>query len=99
MSDIDNKVEEKKAKGRPKAKKDMFIELEERFDQHKLNHIIQNEEKFREKMRAQCFEDDYNPFAIISKYLEKSENGVIKTKYKQNASLGRFHAIGSLSLQ
>ena len=99
MTDNDNEVEEKKVKGRPKAKKDAFIELSERFDQHKLNHILQNEEKYREKMRARCFDDDYNPFAIISKYLAKSKNGVIKTKYKQNASMGRFHALGSLSLQ
>lgn len=82
-----------------KCYKDSFIELEERFDQHKLNHIIQNEEKYKDKMRARCFDDDYNPFAIIGKYLAKSKNGVIKAKYKQNNSMGRYYALQSLSLQ
>jgi hypothetical protein len=97
MSDTEN--EEKKSRGRPKTKKDTFIELEEKFDQHKLNHILQNEEKYRNQMRARCFDDDYNPFAIIGKYLAKSNNGVIKAKYKQNNSMGRFYALQSISLQ
>ena len=50
-------------------------------------------------MRATCFEDGYDPFHIAQKYLSKSANGTIKTKYKQNASFGRFYAVGSLSLQ
>ena len=99
MSDSENEAEGKKTRGRPKAKKDLFMELEERFDQHKLNYILENQDECREKMRAHCFEDDYNPFAIISKYLKKSKDGPIQVKYKQNASAGRFHAIGSLSLQ
>jgi hypothetical protein len=79
------------------AKDDAFINLGERFNQHKLNHILKNEEIFRSQMRV--FDDDYNPFTIATKYLMKSRNGIIKTKYKQNNSFGRFHALGSLSLQ
>jgi len=92
-------VQQVKTRGRPKAKKDSFIELNEMFDQHKLNHIVKNENVFRGQMRLKCFEDDYNPFTIANKYLSKSNNGTITTKYKQNASHGRFYAIGSLSLQ
>ena len=92
-------VQEVKTKGRPKAKKDSFIELKEIFDQHKLNHIVKNENVYRGQMRLTCFEDDYNPFTIATKYLSKSNNGNITTKYKQNLSYGRFYAMGSLSLQ
>lgn len=95
MSDTEN--ENKKSRGRPMAKDDAFINLGERFNQHKLNHILKNEEIFRSQMRV--FDDDYNPFTIATKYLMKSRNGIIKTKYKQNNSFGRFHALGSLSLQ
>ena len=76
---------------------DSFISLYEKFDYHKLTHILENKELFVDKMRI--FDSDYNPFAIATKYLAKSRNGVIKTVYKQNESFGRFHAMGSLSLQ
>ena len=92
-------IQEIKVRGRPKVTKDSFIELEERFDQHKLNYIIKNKDTLRDRMRATCFEDGYDPFHIAQKYLSKSANGTIKTKYKQNASFGRFYAVGSLSLQ
>ena len=88
-------IQEIKVRGRPKVTKDSFIELEERFDQHKLNYIIKNKDTLRDRMRATCFEDDYDPFHIAQKYLNKSTNGTIKTKYKQNASFGRFYAAGS----
>ena len=87
------------AKGRPKKPIDSFMALEERFDQHKLNHIIQHEDKFRGLMRDKCFDDDYNPFAIAKKYLIKSHEGKIDVRYKQNEGIGRFHAMGSLSMQ
>ena len=96
----DSKINvEKKSKGQPKIKKDSHMNLIERFDQNKLNHIVQNEAIYKNKMRARCFDDDYNPFAIASKYLAKSKDGVVDVKYIQNASVGRFYAIGGLSLQ
>lgn len=98
MTDSEINVE-KKSKGQPKIKKDSHMNLIERFDQNKLNHIVQNEAIYKNKMRAKCFDDKYNPFAIASKYLAKSKDGVVDVKYKQNASVGRFHAIGGLSLQ
>ena len=78
-------------------KEDAYVNLSERFDQHKLNHIIEHADLFRNRMRV--FNDDYDPFTIASKYLAKSRNGIIKTKYKQNSGFGRFYALGSLSLQ
>ena len=75
------------------------MELTENFDQHKLNYILQNQNTFREKMRESCFDDNYNPFAILTKYLIKSRNGTITTTYHQNNNRGRFYANGSLSLQ
>ena len=101
MSNSENETKQssKNTRGRPKAKKDVFIELIERFDQDKLNYIIEHEDECRTMMRSSCFDDDYNPFTIIRKYLKKSKDGQIHVKYRQNASAGRFHAIGSLSLQ
>lgn len=98
MSDSEVEVE-KKSRGSPKAKKDAFMTLCERFDQDKLNHIVQNEAEYRSQMRARCFEDGYNPFVVAAKYLAKSKDGVVSVKYKQNASVGRFYATGSMSLQ
>ena len=100
MTNSDSKIKiEKKSKGCPKVKEDSYMNLIERFDQNKLNHIVQNEAIYKNKMRAKCFDNDYNPFAIASKYLAKSKDGIVDVKYKQNASIGRFHALGSLSLQ
>ena len=96
--DADEKIENKR--GRPKAIGDKFAKLEEVFNQHKLSHIINNEALYRSKMRNKCFDDDgYNPFTIAGKYLGKSKNGTIKTTYKQNSGFGRFHAVGSMSMQ
>jgi len=80
-------------------KEDCFMELSETFNQHKLNHIIQNQDEFKKQMRNKCFENDRNPFTIVQKYLIKSRHGKINVKYKQNVSHGRFHAIKSLSMQ
>ena len=75
------------------------MDLEESFDPHKLNHIIQNEAFYRSQMRSKCFDDGYKPFTICKKYLDLSQEGTIKTSYRQNESFGRFYACGSLSLQ
>ena len=41
----------------------------------------------------------YNPFNLAKKYLTKSHDGKINVCYKQNGSVGRFNACGSLSMQ
>jgi hypothetical protein len=80
-------------------RQDKYIELIERFDQHKLNHIVKNEEEFRKKMSSRSFENGYNPFTILKKYLSNSKKGVMETMYRQRVARGRFYAVGSLSLQ
>jgi hypothetical protein len=74
------------------------IQLNEKFNQNKLYYIIENQEKLKLKMRPECFENDYNPFIVLEKYLENSNNGVSVVNYKQ-ISGGRYFAIGGLSLQ
>lgn len=78
---------------------DQFVHLTETFDQHKLNHILENQYLFKKHMRPNCFENNYNPFTILNKYLMKSRNGVVKTEYKQNNGFGRFYAVKSISMQ
>ena len=76
-----------------------FMKIKESFDQHKLHYILGNKQFFKTKMRTSCFDDDYNPFTIAQKYLDKSVNGSISVEYKQNEGFGRFYAVGSLGLQ
>jgi hypothetical protein len=93
MSDSDSDVEptpKPAPKGRPKKPTDSFMNLSECFNQHKLNHIIENEEKFKPLMREKSFEDNYDPFSLAKKYLTKSHTGKLNVCYKQNASVGRF---------
>jgi phage/plasmid-associated DNA primase len=78
---------------------DKHMSLTEVFDKHRLNHIVQNKEHFKSKMREKCFDDSYDPFNIAETYLGKSVNGKISVTYRQKQSFGRFCAKGSLSLQ
>ena len=92
-------LKRKRITSKANNKADSFMTLEERFDQHKLNHIIQNEAQYRPLMRKKYFDNDYKPFTTAAKYLKLSTDGLVKTKYKQNNSYGRFYAVGQLSLQ
>ena len=91
----------KEEEAQPAARKapDVFKYLEESFDQDKLSYILRNKESFVAKMREKCFEDDYDPFELARRYLDKSENGSIRVTYKQTKGKGRFQAVGQLSLQ
>ena len=83
-----------------KTSPDQFMTLCETFDQHKLSHIINNESTYTPLMRPEVTkDDDYNPFAVMKKYLAKSRGGKITVEYKQNEGNGRFYAVGGLSLQ
>ena len=92
-SDSDTDYDEPEQKVQP----DRFKKHIEHFDQHKLAHIISNEATYRPLMRP--MDEDYNPFTILKKYLAQSHGGDISVEYKQNAGVGRFYALGSLSLQ
>ena len=79
---------------------DKFINLSERFDQHKLNYIIENWSDYKTQMRKKVFKDkNYNPLLIAKDYLSKSKYGIIDVLYKQNKGYGRFNAVRSRSLQ
>ncbi len=72
----------------------------EKFDQHKLNTIIKNEEYFRdiiETRKGHKLDDKYCPFKIAQTYLQNSKNGRIEVNYKQTS--GRMFAKKALSLQ
>lgn len=88
-----------------------YINLSEKFDQNVLNYIVQNKERYKlgkdipasliryNEYLKTLFGKEYNPYMMAEKYLKNSQDGVIKTKYKQNNSIGRFHAIGGMSQQ
>ncbi len=69
----------------------------ETFDANKLNHIIQNKDRYAKMIRpGQINEFDT---VMLAKYLKKSRGGKINVKYQQHDNKGRFYADGSLSLQ
>lgn len=73
------------------------MQFSERFNQHKLNYILQNKEKYNCRVTDDC----YDPFGTASKLLLKSTNGHLKVNYHQpnNRNFGRFFADNSTSLQ
>ena len=77
----------------------------ERFNQHKLNHIIENFNDYVPIMkediekRQNRVNYDYDPLAISKTYLEKSRKGKINTTFIQKKNIGRFQALKSISLQ
>jgi hypothetical protein len=77
-----------------------FLVSGERFDADKLNYIVENFDKLKKQFRPSVFNDPtYDPLTIAKKYLEKSRGGKLKAMYRQNDGIGRFCAVGSMSLQ
>ena len=77
--------------------KNTFIE---KFDQDKLNTIIQNETHFKNaiiKNRGEDYDNEGWSFKIATTYLNSSKSGIINTSYSQKS--GRLFAKGSISLQ
>ena len=96
-SDSDSDYEEPEQKV---SQPDQFKKHQETFNQHKLSHIISNEALYKPLMRPEVIQDEnYSPFTIMKKYLAESRGGEITVEYKQNAGVGRYYALGSLSLQ
>ena len=75
-----------------------YLELTETFDADKLQYIIENFDTLKDQMRPNT-DPKYDPLNIITKYLKKSRNGVVKTTYRQKEGNGRYCAVGCLSLQ
>ena len=88
-SEDDSDCEIKEEGIEEEKKEDCFMTLSETFNQHKLYYILNNQDEFKKQMRDSCFENDYNPFSLLIKYLANSKNGSINTNYKQNAGIGR----------
>jgi len=77
------------------------IKHKERFDQDVLAHIISNKVAFKLKMRNKHFNDNYDPFLIPEKYLNKSVDGWVETEYmfSRGRDSGRYFAKEGMSLQ
>ena len=73
------------------------MQFSEKFNQHKLNHILQHKERFN----CRIYEQGYDPFNTATKLLQKSTDGLIKVNYHQpgGRNFGRFFADGGVSLQ
>lgn len=74
-------------------------ELKEHIYPERLKYLIDHQEEFIDKFDKQSWDDDYNPFTIATKYLEKYIGGYVKVSYHQKGGVGRYFADGSLSMQ
>ena len=81
---------------------DNYIECYEDIDANKLNHIIQNKDKFKKilsKMDAYKNDDFDGVFEKLEAYLFKSRQGKVKVIYRQKNKVGRYIATRGLSMQ
>ena len=87
-----------------------IIEYLEIVDKRKADYIIENYELLKDNFRASSEERlkfmDIDPLTLFKKYISKSKkvkglnnSNQILVKYKQNNDIGRYWAVGSLSLQ
>ena len=88
----------------------MNIEYYESFNYTKASYIIECyddvKSKFRPESEEQLNNINLDPLILFKKYVAKSKpsktnsvTNLIKVSYKQNKDVGRFFAVGSLSLQ
>ena len=66
----------------------------EYFDENKLNIIVNNFKDFEHLVKKK----KYNPLIQLDKYLKKSRGGKINVKYIQKNNMGRYYAVGGISL-
>jgi hypothetical protein len=76
-----------------------FLQLEEKIDQNVLNHIIKNRDTYELQMKEKKEGELEDRFTIAEKYLRLSKGGIVPTTFKQKNKIGRYSAVGSLSLQ
>jgi hypothetical protein len=76
-----------------------FLNLEETIDQNLLNHIIKNRDIYEKQMKVKKEGELEDRFTIAEKYLRLSRSGLVQTKFRQKNKIGRFSAVGALSLQ
>jgi len=88
----------------------MNIEYYEYFNYTKANYIIECYDDVKSKFRPESEERlnniNLDPLTLFKKYVAKSKpsktnsaTNLIKVSYKQNKDVGRFFAVGSISLQ
>jgi hypothetical protein len=83
---------------------DKFITLEEHIDTGKLAYIVNNPNIFspllKKESRAKdsCYEF-YDPVHMAAEYLNRSIANTVAVDYRQREGVGRYNAIGGLSLQ
>jgi hypothetical protein len=106
-----NKIKRKRELIPKRMIKDKFINMTELFNADKLKYILDNKNNFqimagvikdsdtRKRYLESCFGSDYDPWLMAEKYLQNSTHGKLNVCYKQNGSVGRFHAIKGLSQQ
>ena len=73
------------------------MQFTEKFNQHKLNFILQHKERFN----CRVYEQGYDPFNACTKLLQKSTYGLVRVNYHQpgGRNFGRFFADGAVLLQ
>jgi len=67
----------------------------EKFDQHKLNHILQNKNIYKQQL---TIKNDIDPFDMMTKYLTKSKKGIVEVSHFQHYGKGRKFASGGMSM-
>ena len=82
-----------------------YTSKEEHIDVDKLSFLVNNKDIFEPMLdegrglRGVEKNDVYEPFLMAKKYLAKAKNGVVPVRYRQKNNVGRFTAVGGLSLQ
>ena len=87
----------------------MNTNFDEIFDIKKAQYIIEKyddiKHNFREESEQRLKNMNIDPLTLFKKYVSKSKKGSMKgtkkvnVSYKQNNNIGRYFAVGSLSLQ
>ena len=93
-------TQEAEIKDAPIEPEHSYIELEERFDQHKLATICaMSKDELKQLMPWKPSYDENDPLIMSKTYLANSKNGIIEVKHCQFNSKGRYFAMGGISLQ
>jgi hypothetical protein len=85
-----------------------YLKINETFNQHKLNYILQNKDilnvedtftKHDLNYFKMLYGKNYDPFTMCETYLYNSLDGVLTTNYRQNNGYGRYYAVNGMSQQ
>lgn len=103
FSDSEEEEEEKETKTTVRYVGAHHLKIDEQFDQHKLNYLLQNRDKYTKILRDSGRASDltYDPFRKPAEYLLASDDGIFKANYWKVSqdNMGRLFAKGGLGLQ